>query len=276
MCKHCFVNRKLTTLSENKVLDIIDELDRHGLMYVTFTYGEPLLADDYYSVSRYLKDKHIVRVLMTNGTLVNEENYEKVGNSSEIIYVSIDHSNAHKHDENRGINGSFSKAVKSIKLLKRVNANVGIATTVTDNNVDSIDRIYSLAKELEVRSISFLRERRDGLIYKFNNERMYCDQIMNIIKSKDDPDPKLIIHDAKLNKSLKKLLDNHFIDYDQYLASIDENRCMSCTTLSLEPNGDVRRCNISGKILGNVYRNSIEEILEVNYENFSCIPTLSR
>ena len=272
-CKHCFVNKNKTLITYNKVISIIDELEKYGLMFVTFTYGEPLLSPIYFHVSEYLKRKGIVRILMSNGTLINKENYKKVYNSAEKIFISIDSSCAKEHDLNRGGIGTFSKAINSIQLLRSVGNKVSIATTVTNTNSSDLGKIYQLAQTLNVDKISFLRERRNGKIERLSDSTEYVKLVTK--RSDGNANPRIIIHDYTTNDLIENLYKNNKITSDRYCEIIDGNRCMCKHTISVEPNGNVKRCNISGNVLGNIFDKEINRIMEEKYENFSCIPTIS-
>lgn len=275
-CKHCFVNRGDDLLTTDNIKSIIDELEKKGLFFLIFTYGEPLLSPNYYEISDYAKSKNIIRTLMTNGTYINEKNYKKISLSAERIFISLDSSSAYEHDINRGSNGTFNKCIKAIKLLKETNSIVGISTTVTQKNWNRLSEIYQLATSLDVDEISFLRERKNGYICKFNDIEYsaYKDVIFSNIKNIK---PKLIFHDCTLNKYINFMYKEKNISNEEYIKFIDYSLCKNYRTLAIEPNGNVRFCNISGKVIGNVIDSNIDKILGGdNFESFSCLSKVSR
>ena len=95
-CEHCFVKREKDRLTREKITRIIDELYKHGLLVVYYTYGEPLLSKNFFPISEYVAKKGLVQILMTNGSLLSDESAKRIkeiGISN--VYISIDLSLIH-------------------------------------------------------------------------------------------------------------------------------------------------------------------------------------
>lgn len=240
-CNHCFVDKSKDELSYKDYTEIIDTLYKEGLFVVIYTYGEPLMSNNFFSVSQYVRDKGISQVLMTNGTLVTAEIARKIKECNvNKVYVSIDHSIPRNHDKNRGCKGTFQKAVQAIKILQNNDINVGIATTITNDNLDCLKEIYILAKEINVRNISFLRERENFKIIKLKDEEIYFDFFKEIIQDKTI---NVNFHDKRLKPVVDYLHNERRIDDEQrdYLYSMFS--CKNCYTLCVQPDGRMSRCN---------------------------------
>ena len=118
-CKHCFVKKNEDKLSTKKIIDIIDYLEKKGLMMVIYTYGEPLLAKNFDEVSNYINNKNIAQTLMTNGSLLNEKNISILKkNNIKNIMISLDSINEEYHDSNRNYKGSYKKIFNSLDTAK--------------------------------------------------------------------------------------------------------------------------------------------------------------
>lgn len=150
-CKHCFISNYEATPSYDDIESLINELDGKGVVGISITGGEPLLRDDLIKIVRQITSKEIKLSIATNGVLINESNAkELVENGVGVFQVSLDGATNKVHDYIRG-NGTFSKAINGIKLLKDLNANVIIAFTINKFNYKEIDLMIDLANKLDCR-----------------------------------------------------------------------------------------------------------------------------
>ena len=154
-CKHCYANATPYPAPDELTLEqkyqVVDQLDEAGVAAISFSGGEPLTNKDFLKVARYAKSKGFYLTVATNGTLISEKMAQKlkeVGIS--YVEISIDGPNPEIHDKFRGVKGAFNAAIRGIKNAKAVGLQVGIATTATHENLNSIPEIVKLARELKV------------------------------------------------------------------------------------------------------------------------------
>jgi radical SAM protein with 4Fe4S-binding SPASM domain len=91
--------------------------------------------------------------LGSNGTLINDavaKNLKEAG--VKTVSISLDSSVPEKHDDFRGVEGSWRKAVRAIKALRENGVLVQVNTTVTRQNLGEIDEIMSSAERLGVEN----------------------------------------------------------------------------------------------------------------------------
>lgn len=276
-CKHCFVNRKKDVLKEKDYYHIIDSLFEQGLFVLYYTFGEPLMSEYFEKVSSYAKRKGLVQILMTNGSLINEEKIKIIKeNKISKVCVSIDHIEPQKHDDNRNYCGSFDKAVNALQLLKSNGIKTEMSVTVTDNNVECLDEIYALGQSLHVDYISFLRERKDGKNIRLQYESKYFDFFKRRIMRKEQIN--VLFHDSNLLPIIRELYNKKNIDELTYERYYEMNCCHSMYTMSVEPNGNVLRCNLIHDVIGNIHTKSLKSILDEEgekNEGISCCSSLS-
>lgn len=261
-CKHCFVDKNKDKLDIDKLLKFIDYLDSNGLFFIIYTFGEPLLSSKFWKVTNYVSRKNIVQTLMTNGSMINEEIAKKLKlNNINNIYVSIDSSIKEKHDKNRNYIGAYDKAINALKILKEYGFNVGIATTINDENINEMNSIVELSKSIGISNISFLRQRINGKIMKINKDnyyKFYRDYLSNY----NEYSINIIFHDFTLISITKELYKNKKISKNLYEKYIDMNLCHNSTTMSIEPNGNIKQCNLVSSSIGNLNSEQISEIIE--------------
>jgi MoaA/NifB/PqqE/SkfB family radical SAM enzyme len=88
----------------------------------------------------------MVTSLTTNGWLLPHFVQPFFDSGLEFISISIDGPNAEMHDKNRGVSGSFERAIEGIKKLVEIKKqnhsifpNIKINTVITPWNVDELE-----------------------------------------------------------------------------------------------------------------------------------------
>jgi radical SAM protein with 4Fe4S-binding SPASM domain len=156
-CPHCYINattqqlkNELTTEESKNLIDQICEVSRPLLI---LSGGEPLLRKDVFELVRYGAEKGLKMGLGSNGSLIDDAAAKSLKEAGiETVSISLDSHIPEQHDEFRGVNGSWEKAVRAIKALRENGVLVQVNTTVTQQNYDQIDDIMSLAETLGVEN----------------------------------------------------------------------------------------------------------------------------
>lgn len=172
-CKTCNIQqRKAEEL-------LLDEWRRvfaglRGVFWTTISGGEPFLRQDLPDLVCSLYDQCAPSIINipTNGLLAGriEEAVREISlhcrDAQIIINVSIDEI-GEKHDEIRGVQGSYEKAVKTFQGLKELslpNLSVGINTVISRFNVERIPDIYEKLRTLNPDSyVTEIAEERNEL-----------------------------------------------------------------------------------------------------------------
>ena len=135
------------SLAEEK--EILTRIYNSGAVGVAFEGGEPLLRKDLIDILAFSRSLPLHTSLITNGTLLETRIDEIAPYINGVVYVSLD-GLEETHDSIRGVNGSFKKAVRGIIAAEKKVA-VTINTTIMAENVDEIESMVELAKELGTR-----------------------------------------------------------------------------------------------------------------------------
>jgi len=156
-CQFCYVGDKnygeLNTSDTKKILFKI--YNEAKVPSVSFTGGEPLLRRDICELVAYASKIGLWTNLITNGTLLTKDvvnTLKKAGLSS--AQVSIEGPNPDIHDKITGVTGSFDATVKGIKLFLDAGIPVHTNTTVSKNNLNYLEDIMLLAKEIGLNRLS--------------------------------------------------------------------------------------------------------------------------
>lgn len=147
-CKHCY---SISTdkdfpgeLDTSEVYSVMDNLKQFKVPVLILSGGEPLMRPDIYDISHRAKAMGFYVGLSTNGTLINEDNIEKIAEVGyDYVGISID-GIKETHDKFRRRNGAFDESMHAIKLCKENNIKVGIRFTLTQDNADELPAVLDL------------------------------------------------------------------------------------------------------------------------------------
>ncbi len=104
--------------------------------------GEPLLNPYALDFAEMVKKSGNIVHILTNGTLIDEKNAERISKVVEMVKISLDGSSEEIHSATRGKN-NFERAARAIDLLASLKTNVIVAMTVTRENRNDIPKMVS-------------------------------------------------------------------------------------------------------------------------------------
>ena len=153
-CLHCRAEaqfrRDPRELSFEQGKALIDDIKTMGNAMLVFTGGDPLMRPDVFDIAKYAIDKG-VRVSMTpsatpNVTKEAMQTAKDIGLSRWAF--SLDGPTAEIHDHFRGTSGSFDLTMNAINYLNELEMPLQINTVVSNYNLDALDEMAALVKEL--------------------------------------------------------------------------------------------------------------------------------
>lgn len=152
-CGFCGIhqNRRLYTdreMNTTEIKKIIDQLADLKITTVSVTGGEPLLRPDCGEILSYLRQKGCIAALATNGWLLRERLESGDLKDVEYVMVSLDSVHPSKHDEYRGVPGSWERAVEGIKEARRRHVKCIISSVITRENFGEMEALTKFAQKL--------------------------------------------------------------------------------------------------------------------------------
>lgn len=153
-CPHCYVGNLRNTPKQEEmdivmIKRIINQLYDAGFLWLSFTGGEPLLRDDFADIYKYAKEKGFIVIILTNGTLINEQLIEFFKQYMPFyLDITIHAAEPKIYDRISGIRGSFNNLIKNIKLLQKNKIPFKLKTTVMTLNLGQLSKIRNFAKEI--------------------------------------------------------------------------------------------------------------------------------
>lgn len=152
-CKHCGSKCKEPLpgeLTTEEALDLCDQIGELGLKWITLSGGEPLIRKDVCQLIERLRKNNVIPNIITNGWLLTEEmldNLIEAGVGS--LAISID-GIGEKHDYMRR-SGSYERDMQALELMAKKNVTPAVITTVTRGNIDTLEAMYEIFKEKQVK-----------------------------------------------------------------------------------------------------------------------------
>jgi len=152
-CLHCRAAATMGPYSDEldteSACQLLDQIAEVGQPIIILTGGEPLLRSDIFDIAAYGTRKGLRMVMAPNGTLITEENAQKMAASGvKRISISLDGATKESHDAFRGVDGAYDAAIRGIQLAKGAGIDFQVNTTITKTNLDQIPTIQKLAEDL--------------------------------------------------------------------------------------------------------------------------------
>lgn len=147
-------------ISKNEALAIAQNLIEHGVKYVHFLGGEPLLYKPILAVTEALSRAGVTVTINTNGSLLTEELASMLIQAGiRGITISLDGASPHTNDQVRG-EGAFDQATQGIRNAIAAREKLGAKTkvaigyTLTRPGLVDIEQLIPLAISLQVDDIN--------------------------------------------------------------------------------------------------------------------------
>lgn len=151
-CKHCFVSASpemRDELSFDEIIKIVDKICKSKVEYLAFTGGEPLVRRDILEILRYTRNHFLGKIcLMTNGTMITNENVKEIVGCVDSIDISIDGVDEETCSQIRGKN-VFNKVIHAIELLHEEGfTKISLSMVLTKENIIYEKKFDELNKKL--------------------------------------------------------------------------------------------------------------------------------
>lgn len=168
-CAHCYLSAfpgadasaELSTAECHRVMAEIARVNPN--VFLILTGGEPLLRRDLFELAAAGRDKGFTVVVGTNGVLLRERQARLLKEHGvRGASLSLDSTDARKHDAFRRLPGAWEGAVRATKALGAEGLDFSLHMAVTDWNVDEIPSMIDLARELGARVLNFFFLVRTG------------------------------------------------------------------------------------------------------------------
>lgn len=285
MCKHCYENAHVPSADEltpEEALKTVDAMADAGVAYIAISGGEPLSRPDFFDIARRIQEREMAFSIATNGTLLTEENVEKLKKVNCIfVQVSLDGARPETHDFLRG-KGIFQKTIAGITNAVNGGMTVGVAMTVTQHNLKEVPEAVALAEELGVKIFmhyNFIPTGRGTEIMNLDISPKEREELLNYLSSQIGKRKNLSILSTAPQYArvcaANKCAGMSMTHFDTITQEFDASSVKfladfvgGCGTgrlyCAMEPNGDIEPCVFIPIICGNIKKDNLLEIWEKN------------
>jgi MoaA/NifB/PqqE/SkfB family radical SAM enzyme/TusA-related sulfurtransferase len=228
--------------------DTISRLQDMGNCLIGITGGEPTLRDDLEEIIRAVGPRSST-LLFTNGERLDAERARKLKEAGLFsVSISLDHHLPEVHDQRRGCEGSFDKAVAAVKACLDAGIYTLIGTVPTKEMIqaDEMPAFYDFCKSLGVHEVRVLAPIPTGRIVG-QKECRWCGS---------EEEQTMYDYHIKLNK----IKDYPRISVYSFLEKEDLLGCTAGTFhIFVETDGTVTPCDMIPLNFGNIKEEGIEQ-----------------
>jgi MoaA/NifB/PqqE/SkfB family radical SAM enzyme len=261
-CLHCSaafykeeVTRNRNALSLGELQDAVRQAVDLGATCVVLTGGEPLLYEGIYELIASVDPARSVCPLFTNGEFLTERTVEKLKQAGIYgVFVSVDHADAARHDQNRQRPGLSKRISRGLALCQQAKILTGISTYATREKIrdGELDALMDLAKSLKVLEVFIFDVIPTGRL-SAQRECMLADEEAEQLREfrriyNEKPEYPHIIHQTMFSS----------IAYP----CVAEGCPAGMVQVHLRANGDVAPCDFTPHSFGNIRQRSLGEIWE--------------
>ena len=269
-CKYCDIWKR----KDIDTLDIEYYKKIPHTKSINISGGEPFLRPDIVDLVIVL-DKIADRlVFSTNGFAtelivqrLNEMLEKGVSKRKLAVRVSLD-GPKEMHDRLRGVPGSYDHAIATVKRVKEIIPDVGIAFTVSPDNYMYLMDMYNLAKELGVDFTTAVVHSSD-IYFGEGKGNVNSQAALNIAKAFEE------LKKRQLSSPKPKSWGRAFFTQGEIEFTLHKHRLLPCDagikSFFIDPHGNVYPCNILPSKLGNLETDNWEDIAKKGKEFYEKI-----
>ncbi len=252
-CIHCYhPDHKIQYLDKQHIVDIVKQFKKLGLSYVTLTGGEPLMHPDLFEIIRELKRLNVFIDIYTNGVLINTEIIEFLKQYDIVnVQVSVYSTDEKTYDIITSSTNNFSKHMNGLHLLAASGVPVMASIIMMKQNFEERNQIRQMCEEYGFNIQFGFR-----IIPDRNNVRRVDCEMDNYQKAE------LVTEINKLNeKALSGQEKVKIITNKNDI--LNSSPCNAGRSLyNITSTGDVTPCTGFYKVIGNIYKSSVDEIVK--------------
>ena len=197
-CVHCYCRRDAddqeardTELSYDEICGIVDQIAQEGCLYFELTGGEPLLRRDFVDIYDYCRDKGLLVILFTNGTLITRRIADHLAERPPLsVEITLYGATKEVYESVTGIPGSYEKCLNGIKLLVDRGIKLLLKSVILTLNMAELDALKQFASNLGVdfRFDAMLHPRLSGMDDPYGpyQYRLSLDQMLRLEVSDEE------------------------------------------------------------------------------------------
>jgi radical SAM protein with 4Fe4S-binding SPASM domain len=265
-CLHCYnvwkgdANYPTGHLDTERTLNMLDRMIRQMRpRIITLTGGEPLMRRDLAEIVDFIHDRRIAINLISNGSLISDPVVAQYRGKIKVWELPLLSHRREIHDTLGGGGGFFDRSTYAVAALKAAGQTVVVVFVATALNIGDFRRTAELALALGADGIMLNRFNPGGR--GFSNLGMLQaspGQLAGLLRQADE-----FAAESGLGISCSVPIPPCLVDTSAY-HHLSFGFCAaggSQAYYTLDPSGNVRPCNHSRTILGNINETGMREMI---------------
>ncbi|MAF43592.1 MAG: hypothetical protein CMI54_05415 [Parcubacteria group bacterium] len=265
-CQHCVreaINKGQIEPDFRKLKKIIENAKKLGFKEINFSGGEPTLRDDIFDLLYITKKQGLFRAITTNGIFNNSVLNNLLKSKIDLIQISIDGPKK-IHEKIRGIAGIFDKIIENALRLKSGGGNVIFKCVVQKENIGYLEDLIGFLDKKKFKRIALQNILPSGKNYSFWEKNKVSDkELFNKIYTLSEKykigittdNPKINLFNQKYIEKLKEY--GNIYNGEMFAGCL-----AGIANFYVKPNLDIYPCAYIPYRLGNLYSDSLENILK--------------
>jgi radical SAM protein with 4Fe4S-binding SPASM domain len=232
--------------------------------HISMTGGEPFLADGLKELVLYCRMKSKAVTIISNGTVGNNEDYKILFDLGISFFEFPLHSPfAEAHDYLTNSPGSFQRVLSSLRATLEMGAPIAVVFVLTKINAHLLPQTLLFAEQLGIRNFMLARFNIGGRGIRNSDDLVPS---KSIIRSAFQA-AKDYTRTHKMRITANVCVPHCIIkpaDYpDLSISSCGSNPVKRPVTIDYR--GNVRMCNHSPHVIGNIFKDSAKSLLSSEY-----------
>ena len=231
---------------------------------ITFSGGEPFVFARMPEIALFCRMKKKGVTIISNGYKGRREDYEMLLKMGVQLFEFPVHSyDEETHDEIAGIKGAWKRSLESIKNVLELGGQVVPVVVITKLNHFQVPKTLEFIKGLGMTQIMLNRFNIGGQGIKENDVIGLTNQELKQVFKKANK----AVSRLRLTVTSNVCSPLCVVNPELY-SSIGFSACyprQNNRPWTLDPEGNIRFCNHSPRVVGNIYKNTFQEMIESSY-----------
>lgn len=232
--------------------------------HITFTGGEPLLVDGLKELALTCRLKGKGITVISNGTVGTHDDYAMLARLGVSLFEFPLHAaEPDVHDSLTGVSGSHARVLESIRGVGSTDADLCVVVVLTKMNAALLPDTLELIRELGVTTV---------MLARFNIGGRGMDNIPRLVPSAEELRRAFATAESYAQTTDLSISSNvcvpHCLINPKDYPHIPIGSCGSDVTrrpITVDYDGNVRVCNHSPVVIGNLFTQSIDSMLCSDY-----------
>lgn len=261
-CQYCYNSSLLNHSDSCKPIKTIREFYKKAkTKQLTISGGEPILSDYLFECILHAKLNNSKVVVITNASISNDGLYKQLINIGVDFQISIHSIDSNIHDSLTREIGTLKSVKKNIELILSNNGKIIPTIILTKKNLSTLEQTVEYLREFGIKTIIINRYNLSS--NPFNQEiTLYQDELRSAFQLVNQLSKK---HNLTITSNV---CTPHCILNPKDYSNIYFGQCPDdpkLKPLTIDYKGDFRLCNHSTTILGNIHKDSFEDMLYSDY-----------